>query len=187
VCCPQSGVCGWSAGAGRGRGRAAAGANQPRTLWAPFAKPVARTLRGARFRGSGPNVKAHEPAHAARRSLIGFGVGRSIFVGVRTPGPPRWRDVRPTERFAGHGGTDTGILPVKHYDAASGSADGATNAGPIPLAGGEVALGAISRTSGQSPTTHDTLYAVATTLFLAALPCALIGAARGSSGRSTGR
>jgi Kef-type K+ transport system membrane component KefB len=49
--------------------------------------------------------------------------------------------------------------------------------GSIPLAGGGLALAVISRASGQSATTHDTLYAVATTLFLAALLCALIGAA----------
>jgi hypothetical protein len=38
-------------------------------------------------------------------------------------------------------------------------------------------LGAISRTSGQSPLTHDILYAETTTLLLAALLCALVGAA----------
>jgi len=60
--------------------------------------------------------------------------------------------------------------------------------GSIPLAGGGVALGAISRASGQSLTTHDTLSAVATTLFLAALLCAVIGAAAASrQGQSSGR
>jgi hypothetical protein len=52
--------------------------------------------------------------------------------------------------------------------------------GSIPLAAGGLALGVISRASGQSPTTHDILYAAATTLFLAALLCALIGAAAAS-------
>jgi hypothetical protein len=52
--------------------------------------------------------------------------------------------------------------------------------GSIPLAAGGLALGVISRTSGQLPTTYDILYAVATTLLLAALLCALIGAAAAS-------
>jgi hypothetical protein len=49
--------------------------------------------------------------------------------------------------------------------------------GSIPLAAAGLALGVISRGSGQSATTHDILYAVATTLFVIALLCALIGAA----------
>jgi hypothetical protein len=60
--------------------------------------------------------------------------------------------------------------------------------GSIPLAGAGLALGVISRASGQSPTTHDTLYAIATTLFAAALLCALIGATAASRPRhSSGR
>jgi hypothetical protein len=49
--------------------------------------------------------------------------------------------------------------------------------GSIPLAMAGLTLGAISRTSGQSPLTHDILYAETTTLLLAALLCALVGAA----------
>ena len=54
--------------------------------------------------------------------------------------------------------------------------------GSIPLAAAGLALGVISKNSGQSATTHDITYAVATTLFLAALLCALIGAAAAHSG-----
>jgi hypothetical protein len=49
--------------------------------------------------------------------------------------------------------------------------------GTIPLAASGLALGVISRSGGQSPATHDITFAVAVTLFLAALLCALIGAA----------
>ena len=55
--------------------------------------------------------------------------------------------------------------------------------GSIPLAAAGLALGVISRSSGQSVTTHDTLYGVAITMFLAALLCALIGAAGASRQR----
>jgi hypothetical protein len=49
--------------------------------------------------------------------------------------------------------------------------------GSIPLAAAGLALAAISRSGGQSPPTHDVVSAVATTLFAAALLCALVGAA----------
>lgn len=52
--------------------------------------------------------------------------------------------------------------------------------GSMPLAAGGLVLGAISRAGGQSPATHDTVYATAVTLFVAALLCALIGAAAAS-------
>jgi ABC-type sulfate transport system permease component len=55
--------------------------------------------------------------------------------------------------------------------------------GSIPLAAAGLALGVISRSSGQSVTTHDTLYGVAIAMFLAALLCALIGAASASRQR----
>jgi ABC-type tungstate transport system substrate-binding protein len=49
--------------------------------------------------------------------------------------------------------------------------------GSMPLAGAGLALAVISRSSGQSPATHDITFAVATVLLLAALLCALAGAA----------
>ena len=48
--------------------------------------------------------------------------------------------------------------------------------GSIPLAGAGVALGATSRGSGQSPATHDVIFATVTALLLGALLCALTGA-----------
>jgi hypothetical protein len=55
--------------------------------------------------------------------------------------------------------------------------------GSIPLAGAGLVLGVISKGGGQSPATHDVVYAVATTLFLAALLLALVGAVAAHSGR----
>jgi hypothetical protein len=55
--------------------------------------------------------------------------------------------------------------------------------GSIPLAGAGLALGVISKSGQLSPATHDILYAVATTLFLAALLLALLVALAGHSGR----
>jgi hypothetical protein len=52
--------------------------------------------------------------------------------------------------------------------------------GSVPLAAAGLALGVISRSSGQLPATHDILYTETTTLLLAALLCALIGAAAAS-------
>jgi hypothetical protein len=49
--------------------------------------------------------------------------------------------------------------------------------GSIPLAGAGLALGAISRGSGQSRATHGIIYAETITLLLAGLLCALVGAA----------
>jgi hypothetical protein len=54
--------------------------------------------------------------------------------------------------------------------------------GSIPLAGAGLVLGVIWKGGGQSPATHDILYAVATTLFLAALLLAVAGAAAAHSG-----
>jgi hypothetical protein len=54
--------------------------------------------------------------------------------------------------------------------------------GSIPLAGAGLVLAVISRGSGQSPATHDILYAVATTLFLGALLLSLVGAVAAHSG-----
>jgi 4-amino-4-deoxy-L-arabinose transferase-like glycosyltransferase len=48
--------------------------------------------------------------------------------------------------------------------------------GTVPLAAAGLALGAISRGSGQSPATHDVVFATATGLLLGALLCALAGA-----------
>jgi hypothetical protein len=48
--------------------------------------------------------------------------------------------------------------------------------GSIPLGAAGLALGAISRGSGQAPTTHNVILATATTLLLGALLCALAGA-----------
>jgi hypothetical protein len=48
--------------------------------------------------------------------------------------------------------------------------------GSIPLAAAGLVLGVISRGGGQSPATHGILYAVATTLFLAAFLLAVVGA-----------
>jgi hypothetical protein len=49
--------------------------------------------------------------------------------------------------------------------------------GSIPLAAAGLTLGFISRGRGQSPATHDVVYAVGAALLLAALLCALAGAA----------
>lgn len=48
--------------------------------------------------------------------------------------------------------------------------------GSIPLAAAGLALGAISRGSGQSPATHSVVIATATALLLGAFMCALAGA-----------
>ena len=56
--------------------------------------------------------------------------------------------------------------------------------GSFPLAAAGVVIGVISRSGGQSPATHDVVYAVAATLLLAALLCALVGAARASMASS---
>jgi hypothetical protein len=48
--------------------------------------------------------------------------------------------------------------------------------GSIPLAGAGLALGVISRGSGQSPATPGVIFATVTTLLLGALLCALAGA-----------
>jgi hypothetical protein len=47
-----------------------------------------------------------------------------------------------------------------------------------------VVIGVISRGGGQSPVTHDVVYVVAAALLLAALLCALVGAAVASMARS---
>jgi hypothetical protein len=49
--------------------------------------------------------------------------------------------------------------------------------GSIPLAGAGLALAVVSRGGGQSAATHDIVYAETVALFLAALVCALAGAA----------
>lgn len=56
--------------------------------------------------------------------------------------------------------------------------------GSFPLAAAGVVIGVISRSGGQSPATHDVVYVVAATLLLAALLCALVGAARASMASS---
>jgi hypothetical protein len=56
--------------------------------------------------------------------------------------------------------------------------------GSIPLAAAGLALGVISRGSGQSHATHDVIYAVGTGLLLAAVLCALAGAAAATRARS---
>jgi hypothetical protein len=57
--------------------------------------------------------------------------------------------------------------------------------GSLPLAGAGVVIGVISRGGGQSPATHDVVYAVAAALLLAALLCALVAAALASMARSS--
>jgi hypothetical protein len=47
-----------------------------------------------------------------------------------------------------------------------------------------VVIGVISRGGGQSPVTHEVVYVVAAALLLAALLCALVGAAVASLARS---
>jgi hypothetical protein len=56
--------------------------------------------------------------------------------------------------------------------------------GSFPLAAAGVVIGVISRGGGQSPATRNVVYAVAATLLLAALLCALVGAAVASMARS---
>ena len=54
--------------------------------------------------------------------------------------------------------------------------------GSFPLAAAGVVIGVISRRGGQSPATRNVVYVVAATLLLAALLCALVGAARAGAG-----
>jgi hypothetical protein len=49
--------------------------------------------------------------------------------------------------------------------------------GSIPLAGAGLVLAVVSRDGGQTPATHTIIFAVTTALLLAALLCALVGAA----------
>ena len=56
--------------------------------------------------------------------------------------------------------------------------------GSLPLVGAGVVIGVISRGGGQSPVTHEVVYVVAAALLLAALLCALVGAAMASLARS---
>jgi len=49
--------------------------------------------------------------------------------------------------------------------------------GSIPLAGAALALAVVSRGGGQSAATHDIVYGETVALFLAALACAMVGAA----------
>jgi hypothetical protein len=58
--------------------------------------------------------------------------------------------------------------------------------GSVPLAAAGVAVGVISRASGQSPATHDVVFAVAAALLLAALVCALVGATVASMAARSG-
>lgn len=55
--------------------------------------------------------------------------------------------------------------------------------GSVPLAGAGLAFGVISREGGQTPATHDALFAVTTALLLGAVLCALAGAATATRGR----
>jgi hypothetical protein len=59
--------------------------------------------------------------------------------------------------------------------------------GSIPLGAAAVALGAISRGSGQSPATHNVIVATAGALLLGALLCAVAGAATGKRHQDAGR
>ncbi len=52
--------------------------------------------------------------------------------------------------------------------------------GSIPLAAAGLALGAISRGGGQSPATHNAIFATAGALLLSALLCAVTGAVTGT-------
>jgi hypothetical protein len=56
--------------------------------------------------------------------------------------------------------------------------------GSLPLVGAGVVIAVISRGGGQSPVTHEVVYVVAAGLLLAALLCALVGAAVASLARS---
>ncbi len=58
--------------------------------------------------------------------------------------------------------------------------------GSFPLAAAGVAIGVISRASGQSSATHDVVFAVAAALLLAALVCALVGATVASMAARSG-
>jgi hypothetical protein len=59
--------------------------------------------------------------------------------------------------------------------------------GSIPLAGGALALRAISSGSGQSPATHSVIFATASALLLGALLCAVAGAITGTRQRRGAR
>lgn len=56
--------------------------------------------------------------------------------------------------------------------------------GSIPLAAAGLTLGFVSRAGGQLRATHDVVYAVGAALLLAALLCALAGAAAATRQRS---
>jgi hypothetical protein len=59
--------------------------------------------------------------------------------------------------------------------------------GTIPLAAAGLALGVISRGSGQSPATHTVVFATVTALFVGALLCALAGAVTETRHQRTAR
>jgi|ERR1700722_11517872 hypothetical protein len=59
--------------------------------------------------------------------------------------------------------------------------------GTIPLAGAGLVLAVISRVDGWSPATHNIVFAVAVTLLLSGLLCALIGAALASQAQRGAR
>jgi len=59
--------------------------------------------------------------------------------------------------------------------------------GSVPLGAAALALGAISRDSGQSPTSHRVIVATACALFLGALVCAVAGGVAGKRHQRTTR
>jgi peptidoglycan/LPS O-acetylase OafA/YrhL len=58
--------------------------------------------------------------------------------------------------------------------------------GSIPLAAAGLALAVVSRGSGQSAATHDVLYGEAVALLVAAVGCAIVGAADATRRRAGG-
>ncbi len=59
--------------------------------------------------------------------------------------------------------------------------------GSIPLAAAGLVLGVISRAGGQSPATHNVIFATTTALLLGALLCALAGAVTETRNQRTAR
>jgi hypothetical protein len=68
------------------------------------------------------------------------------------------------------------IWTRRHAHPSSAAVNRWQRHGTVPLAAAGLAIGVISRSSGQSPATHDVVYTEAITLLLTALLCALIGA-----------
>jgi hypothetical protein len=86
-------------------------------------------------------------------------------------------------------GVTVTLILVRRRSAGRGSAgfNPWQRHGSLPLVAAGLVLGIIARTgSGQTPTTHETMFAVTTVLLLGALLCALAGA-MAATGRWPGR